>query len=75
MVITGGSSGIGRAAAVAFARRGSRLVLAARDERLGAPEDALGDLGGSSTGGTGRTERPESGNVLRSVGSHEVSGG
>jgi short-subunit dehydrogenase len=32
VVITGGSRGIGRASAIAFARRGARLVLAARDE-------------------------------------------
>ena len=32
VVIIGGSRGIGRAAAAAFARRGSRLVLVARDE-------------------------------------------
>jgi len=34
VVITGASSGIGRAAAIAFARRGARVALAAGAARL-----------------------------------------
>ena len=47
VVITGASAGIGRAAARAFARRGCRLALIARDQgRLDAAARDVEDLGG-----------------------------
>lgn len=49
VVITGASSGIGQATAEAFARQGSRLVLAARNESaLEAVADACRRLGGEA---------------------------
>ncbi|MCJ7630170.1 MAG: SDR family NAD(P)-dependent oxidoreductase, partial [Longimicrobiales bacterium] len=35
ILITGGTSGIGKATALAFARQGASVVLAARDEKKG----------------------------------------
>lgn len=60
-IVTGASSGIGLAVAGAFSRRGSPVVLGARDEtrlraaaeRLGAPDrvaTAAGDIGDPATG-------------------------
>ncbi|MGZ8620280.1 MAG: SDR family NAD(P)-dependent oxidoreductase, partial [Actinomycetota bacterium] len=49
MVVTGASAGSGEATAVAFARRGARVVLTARRlERLEALADRIERAGGSA---------------------------
>ena len=46
VLITGGTSGIGRACAVAFGQAGARIVVTGRDEaRLHETARALADLG------------------------------
>ena len=52
-IITGASSGIGRAAALLFARQGARLVLSARGrEPLEKLADEIRTAGGGAVAGT-----------------------
>jgi len=66
-VITGASSGIGRAAALALAREGARVVLGARrSDRLQEAVEAIRDRGGEARGLQIDVTRPEE--VARLVG-------
>lgn len=48
MLVTGGASGIGRAAALAFARRGASVVVVDRDEAGRATAEAIDSAGGTA---------------------------
>ncbi|MEU7908811.1 SDR family NAD(P)-dependent oxidoreductase [Actinoplanes sp. NPDC049118] len=60
VVVTGASSGVGRATALAFARTGARLVVAARSEvALGTVADECRDLGAPVLAVVADVTRPE----------------
>lgn len=67
VVITGGTSGIGRASALLFAREGARVVVAGRDEEAGAATVAGIREGGRGEGHFVRTDVTDPRDVERLV--------
>ena len=73
-MVTGASSGIGEAAALAFAERGARVIVSARrTERLDALVERIEEAGGRALAATCDVTRPDRLETLRTV-AEEVFG-